>query len=234
LYKPRRCRPWITKLKRADHPIRVNTIMKANIKTNVDRLTPVKLLALLTNVQAKLEAATVLFPTPPVSPADLATLAKELEDAIELATDGSRSAKADRDVLVLQTRQTLTATADYVRMVCKGDAASLTKSGFPMAKQRQPIGVVGTPLLLEARMTGQPGEAELRWTGVYGRRAYHVYVTDQDPTLPGASWQLTGVTSKTRFLADSLEAYKAYWFCVSAIGALGEGVKSDPIIARAA
>ena len=42
------------------------------------------------------------------------------------------------------------------------------------------------------------------------------------------------VTRMISFLIDHLEPDKAYWFGVSAIGSLGEGVKSDPIIARAA
>ena len=207
--------------------------MKANIKVPVDKLMPVKLLALLTNVQAKLNGSTV-FPTPPVSAADLALKAQELEDAIEAATDGGRVARAQRNALVAEVSDILRRTADYVRMVANGDATKLTQSGFPMAKQRQPVGVVGTPLLIEARMTGKPGQVELRWTGVKVRRAYNIYVMEQDPTLPGAEWTLTGVTSKVRFVVDHLEPYKAYWFCVSAIGSVGEGVKSDPIIARAA
>lgn len=82
-------------------------------------------------------------------------------------------------------------------------------------------------------MTGKPGDVHLRFTGVYGRRAYTIYMTEQDPTSVNANWTLVGVTSKVSFLADNLEPYKVYWFCVSAIGSLGEGVKSVPIIARA-
>lgn len=207
--------------------------MKGNIKSELLKLTPVKLLAQLTNVQAKLDGSTV-FANPPVTPVDLAALAQVLENAIEAATDGSRAAKAHRDAVIEQVREALRATADYVRMVALGDMEKLTQSGFPIAKQPQPVGVVGTPLLTEARMTGQPGQVELRWTGVAGRKTYQVYMTEQDPGLPGAKWELTGVTGKVRFMVDSLEAYKAYWFCVSAIGVQGEGVKSDPIIARAA
>lgn len=210
-----------------------STKNKGNIKTELLRLTPLKLLGLLSNVQTKLDGST-LYNDPPVKADDLSTLAQELESAIDAATDGSRAAKAHRDVLVAQVQDTLRITADYVRMVANGDLDKLTQSGFPIAKQRHPAGVIGTPLLTQARMTGQPGQVELYWTGVVHRRAYHVYVTEQDPSLPGAQWTLTGVTSKVRFMADSLEAYKAYWFCVSAIGALGEGLKSDPIIARAA
>jgi hypothetical protein len=31
-----------------------------------------------------------------------------------------------------------------------------------------------------------------------------------------------------------LESYKAYWFCVSAIGAAGEGLQCDPAMGHAA
>lgn len=207
--------------------------MKWNIRTALLTLIPVKLLALLNNVQAKLQGSTV-YTDPPVQPADMATLAEELEDAIEGATDGTRMARAQRDKLVVRAQDVLRTTADYVRMVANGDLELLAQSGFPIAKQRQPAGPVGVPLLKEARMTGRPGQVELLWGGVVHRKAYNVYVTDQDPGMPGAKWQAVGVTSRVRFMVEDLEPYKPYWFCVSALGALGEGLKSDAMLGRAA
>ena len=207
--------------------------MRTNIKLQLERMTPVRLLALLTNVESKLNGSTV-YPTPPVLPAALSALAQQLEDAIEEATRGSQASKAARDLVVEQVKGVLRETADYVRMVAKGDKATLAQSGFELAKVPAPVGPVGTPLIKVAAMTGKPGEVRLRWTGVPARRAYHVYVTDQDPTSADVNWQLTGVTSKVSHVVTDLVPYKAYWLCVSAIGALGEGVKSDPSIARAA
>ena len=37
-----------------------------------------------------------------------------------------------------------------------------------------------------------------------------------------------------RHEVTDLESYKAYWFCVSAIGTAGEGAQSDPALGRAA
>ena len=38
---------------------------------------------------------------------------------------------------------------------------------------------------------------------------------------------------KVRHMVDGLVPYKAYWYCVSAVGALGEGGKSNPMLVRA-
>jgi len=35
-------------------------------------------------------------------------------------------------------------------------------------------------------------------------------------------------------MVTHLESYKAYWFCVSAIGTAGEGLQCDPAMGRAA
>ncbi len=208
--------------------------MKNNIKLSLFRLTPVKLLALLSNVQAKMAEHVALFPTPPVPPADLLTLRTKLEDSIEAATNGSQAAKAARDACVEEVRDVLRETADYVRMVAKGDKVILTNSGFELAKQGQPSGPVGVPHLVAALMTGVSGQVLLRWLSAHARKVYNVYMTADDPATPGARWEKVGVTTKTRLLVEDLEPYKPYWFSVSATGISGEGAKCDPIIGRAA
>lgn len=51
---------------------------------------------------------------------------------------------------------------------------------------------------------------------------------------PGASWEAIGYSTRVRHAVTGLESYKAYWFCVSAIAAAGEGAQSDPALGRAA
>ncbi len=51
----------------------------------------------------------------------------------------------------------------------------------------------------------------------------------------GANRDAPGMAiTKTRHLLVGLESFKAYWFCVCAIGAAGEGAKSDVCLGRAA
>jgi len=206
--------------------------MKANIKLSLFELTFVKLLALLRNVVAKM-TGNPNFTTPAVPLGDMKQLADDLEAAIEDATNGSRQSKLVRNALAQQAHTLLRTQADYVRSICAGDAVMLGSSGFELAKQREPIGIPGTSKRMEARMTGLKGDLELRWARVHGAHGYQVWMTDKDPAIE-ANWQAIGYTTRVRHTVSALESYKAYWFCVSAIGVAGEGAQCDPALGRAA
>ncbi len=207
--------------------------MKANIKLPVDKMRPVDLAALALNVVANMSGNTN-FATPAVPLAELATATDRLEELIQQATNGSRQSRLLRDDQLAVVKALLRAQADYVRSVCAGDRTKLESSGFELARQREPIGIPGMPQRVEARMTGLGGEVELRWRSVHGAHGYQVWMTDQDPAATNTKWQAVGFTTRVRHMVTDLEAYKAYFFCVSAIGTAGEGAKSDPALGRAA
>lgn len=206
--------------------------MKANIKLSLYSLTAVRLLALLRNVVAKL-TGNALFPTPPVTMADLDTKGDELEAAIAQATDGSKASKGARNAIMKEAGVMLMSVADYVRMVAKGNEAMLLTTGFEMVKRREPVGVPGITRSLLARMTNSKGVLELRWRHVHGAYGYQVWMTTSDPNVE-ANWQPIGYTTRASHLVSDLESLKAYWFSVSAIGAAGEGLQCDPAMGRAA
>ncbi len=206
--------------------------MKANIKLPLDRMRPVDLEALSLNVVANM-TDNPDFATPAVPLRDLAEAADKLEQLIQQATNGSRQSKLLRDDQVVVVQALLRAQADYVRSVCAGDRTKLESSGFELTRQREPIGIPGTPQRMEARFTGLKGEVKLRWHSVHGARGYQVWMTDQDPAN-GGKWQAIGYSTRVSHLITDLESYKAYFFCVSAIGAAGEGAQSDPALGRAA
>lgn len=207
--------------------------MKANIKLELKTLTPIRMAALMRLVASGLEG-NAHFPNPPISAADLKAEELVFTKAILEAIDGSRHSRAVRDALMDQARARMRYLADYVRMVAQGDAAVLCSSGFELARASGPPQQMGIPVSKGARMTGRKGEVEMRWSGVANRRAYNVYMTATDPTDPNAVWTLIAVTGKNTHRVQGLEAYKPYWFRVSAVGALGEGAKSNPILGRAA
>lgn len=207
--------------------------MKANIKLELKTLTPVRLAALMRNVAEKLDGNPHL-PVPPVSAAALKAQEEVFTAAILEAIEGSLASKLRRNALEGEARNSLRRLADYVRMMAQGDVVILASSGFELAKASGPPQVMGTPVLKTARMSGRSGELELRWSGVVNRRTYHVYMTKGDPTAHDVEWTLTGITGKIVHCVQGLEPYKAYWFCVSAIGALGEGSKSNPVMGFAA
>ena len=206
--------------------------MKANIKLSLFLLNFVRLLALLRNVIAKM-TGNPNFTTPAVTMAEMGTLADAFELAIEEATNGSRQSKLVRNELRDQVRDMLRKQADYVRQVCAGDEVKLDSSGFELSRQREPIGIPSTPRGMEARFTNLQGELELRWKSVYGAHGYQIWMTEKDPAVDGA-WEAIGYTTRVHHMVTSLTSYKAYWFCVSAIGTAGEGAQSDPAMGRAA
>lgn len=207
---------------------------KSNIRLALSKLRPTGLLALLRNVWAKMTENAALFTTPPVTMATMGTKVDALALAIENATRGSATDREHRDALVLDAQSILRQQADYVRMVSQGDPDKLVKSGYELSRQPQPVGIPGTSRTIVARMTGRSGEVELRFGAVYGADSYQIWMTDKDPAI-NANWEAVGVAiTKTRHLVDGLESFKAYWFCVSAIGAAGEGAKSDACLGRAA
>ncbi|MBL0127065.1 MAG: hypothetical protein IPP83_06320 [Flavobacteriales bacterium] len=206
--------------------------MRANIKLALSRLRNIDLLALLRNVIAHL-MANASFPAPPIPLATMTTLADDLETAIQVATNGARHDRLLRDDLAKQGRNMLRTQADYVRVQGNGDLTILESSGYPLAKFPEPVGPVGIPTIRYARMTGITGEVDVLWKGVHGADFYRLYSTDQDPADPAAKLTLLTVTGKVRFLVEGLGPFKPYWFLVSAVGAAGEGAKSDPALGRA-
>lgn len=205
--------------------------MKANIKLMFSVLTPPALLAMLRNVVGKM-GGNLHFPDPPVTMPELDALGDRLEAAIGEATHGSRTSKLQRDALVVEVEEALQRVADYVRSVCVGDAAKLSASGFPMVKPKERVGIPAAPERLVARSTTLSDQVELRWVHVRGAYIYKVWMSDKDPSLTG-NWTPLTITSRSRFIAEGLETYKAYWFSVSAVGSAGEGAKCDPALGRA-
>ncbi len=206
----------------------------ANIRTGFSRLSPNGASTLLGNVNDKLAENAATFTDPPIPLAALTTLKTVLDTLINKATHGSANSRALRDNKVKQVLSALNATADYVRMVANGDAGILTASGFDMAKQREPSGPVGTTLIKGVEMSGVVGVAEVIWTKVPGAYSYQVYRTETDPAESAVVWTPVVATTKTRIKVNGLTSFKAYWFCVQALGSEGAGALSDPAIGRAA
>ncbi len=206
--------------------------MKSNIKLPLSKLKPSDLLTFFRNVIAKMKGNPA-FPAPPVAIPDMEATGQELEDLIEAAINGSKQSRLLRNEKVQEASAILYNQADYVRLVAQGNAAVLESSGFPLVRSRVPVGIPGVPASLEARMTGRRGEVELRFPSVHGARGYQLWVSEKDPEI-AANWQAIGYTTRVTHLVTDLESYKAYFFCVSAIGTAGESAQSDPALGRAA
>jgi hypothetical protein len=207
--------------------------MRPNIKLSLFQLLPTALLTLFNHVIGKL-TGNPLFPNTPLTIPEMTTLSNELKTTIDNAIGGSIEARELRNNKVKEVRDVLRVTADYVRAQCDGDAAKLASSGFELAKQPEPITVVGIPGNLRASASDTTGSILLRWGKTEGARMFKLERAISDPTLGETTWVTMGQSTRQRFVAVGLEPYKAYWFRVIAVGKDKEGIPSDVVIGRAA
>lgn len=205
--------------------------MKANIKLALGRISPLHVAALQRNVIAKL-TDNPFFTTPVIPLEDMQVLADRLDAAIMEAIHGSRLSRIQRDNLLALAKVMLTAQADYVRAVSKGDPGKLVSSGFGLAKARQLYDVPLAPEKLTSRATNLAQEVKVRWPKSPGAVGYHVYMTDKEPQTEH-SWTYIAFTAKGSFVFKGLESFKPYWFCVRAVGSVGESNMSSAILGRA-
>ncbi|MEO7080548.1 MAG: fibronectin type III domain-containing protein [Flavobacteriales bacterium] len=172
------------------------------------------------------------FPTPVVPLSEMAALHDELTVAISEATNGGGLSRAIRNGLTRKGKEMLSAQANYVRAICNGDPSMLESSGFDLVKERERLGIPVTPEQLTARHTAKSQQVQLKWPRSAGARGYRVFKTDTDP-LTEANWEYLDFTTRARFTINGLESFKAYWFCVSALGTAGESDRSKAIQGRA-
>jgi len=202
--------------------------MKADIKLTITRLTPVKVNLLLSGVANSMDNNPA-FPDPVVPIADMRALHIRLWEAITLATEGSRQSKLVRNGIVVAAMDMLRTQANYVRAKAKGDATTLASSGFDLQRERDPLGMPDAPRVTRAAYPGS-GTLKLRWNRVRGAKAYKVFLRK-----PGsAAAELITVTTSASHIITGLDSFQMYVAQVSAIGAAGEGMRSQEVMGRAA
>jgi hypothetical protein len=118
----------------------------------------------------------------------------------------------------------LTALANYVMSVAKGNEAILTSSGFVLAKKRGSAPLLINPQKFVVRPGLNKGEIATEVERIPGARSYvHEYTLD--PLTDASVW--TSVASAYRkHLFTNLQSGKTYWFRVAAVGPNGQIVYS--------
>ncbi len=199
------------------------------INLSLSRLSPVALMALLSNVITKMTGNSN-FATPAVAMATLQAALDLLATLIDNAVNGSRQARMLRDDQVLVVRDLLRKQGNYVVLQSNGDTTIQESSGFPMAKTPMPVGVPNTPRVIETTFTGIIGNVEIYWSGSHGAAFYNLWYT----STPGdaASWKLLKASTRNRHSANLPSG--TYHFRVSAVGAAGESAMSDVAVGIAA
>lgn len=204
----------------------------ARVKLGLAGLPATGLVAKAQGLHDAVEANAVVFPNPiPAAPAFQALIDKLVSANAAVDANKGRKEYLDRDNADAAVRDAVKQWAGYVQMVSGGDPTIIKTSTFEVVKKGSPVGELPPPRNLGARLTNFTGRAALVWEREDGADQHHVYMSTSNDPL---TWELIGVTSKSRYNVDHLEPGKFYWFAVSAIGSAGESSKSEPCRVMAA
>lgn len=202
---------------------------KSNIALYLGKAKSEAVLALMRNVVAKM-TGNPNFVTPAVKLVDLTAKADALEVAIEAATHGSRQSKLQRNDLLVECRDLLTAQADYVRSTCNGNAAMLDSSGFQLARQHAPLPPPAAPVGLEVARTTVAGVLKVRWRSDRGALLYYVEMQEEGST----AWTRILSTSRVKHELTGLITGKEYSYRVQVVTPNGVSPMSEVVTQKAA
>ncbi len=208
--------------------------MMTKSKLELNRLTDAEVLALCSRIIASM-TGNGRFPEPNPSMGTLAGLSEAMEQLV-----------AERDTL-LQQAQTLTLQIRAARSTLESGlntesayvdamveklpdeqkAAAITSAGMAITSAPTPVGPMPRVEMLTATAGDADGTVDLSWNAI--RRGLQNFLVEltEDPTGQ-TGWRFALNTRKSSVTCTGLRSGQRYWFRVTAEGAAGPGLASQP------
>lgn len=172
------------------------------------------------------------FPTPFPTLDAVEEARTRLMNDLREAESFARAAIALKNASADRLRAMLTTLASYVNVASNGDILVAVSSGFEACKKREAVALTA-PAVFTARRGDYEGSIDLSWRRVPGIRMYNVYMTSGNAADPDG-WTCVAHSSRIRCSIRNLRRSGYFSFCVTAVGAAGEGPRSQVSTAKAA
>ncbi len=178
---------------------------------------------------AKLPAAHRRFMTGQLVADSVAEAAEAHAEAEALKTS-LKAALVKRATKVRAMRDCTNSAASALTAATMGDPAALLAAGLGIVKEKQPVGMPGTPSRLRVVLTDFEGRVRLRWKRPVRRCTFLVEMTTDRAARTG--WKQVTICVKQTCDVTGLASGRKYWFRVAASNAHGQGPWSQPVSAR--
>lgn len=194
-----------------------------NFKRYADR-------ALLIVAQAIAAALTgnLYFPTTNPTVATLQTAIGDYTAALAAAALGGKNNIAAKNARRADLIAVLTSLALDIMKQADGDLQKLISSGFPLSKDKTPLGPLGDPQILKLEDGALSGSLVVSINKVTGAQTYG-YEYTLDPLTNDSQWT-SEIDNKIKHTFSDLEAGKKYWVRVIAYGNDEQETDSDPVL----
>lgn len=160
------------------------------------------------------------FPTPPVKPADLATLTTGLRTAMAVAASGGPQATAAKDKAFAALADALRKDAHYVEIQANHDLETALSSGFNVVSTNRAPAPLDAPVIVDIENLAST-QILLRLNPMANVRSFQVQTSTD-----GKTWTEAGIyTQSRRIVLMGLTPGITYYARVRAIG--GSTGRSD-------
>lgn len=167
------------------------------------------------------------FPEPRPSLVEMESLKARYDSALAKAKSRSREDVLSKNLAKADLKNGIRELFNYVVDTGNNNIQILTSSGFPLAKDRHPVGDMPKPKNFKVVQGDGSGEVHLSVKKEHGASSY-VYQYLVTPSPEVENWH-TIVSPATRLTINGLTPGTKYMFRVSAVGAKGQGPFSDYI-----
>lgn len=116
----------------------------------------------------------------------------------------------------------------YVDAASEGDPEKILSAGLGVRNRASKPQPLPAPVMAGSQVTQIPGELELRWSAVPGARTYLIERTTD--AMAATGWTNGDSATKTKAIVKGLAQGNRYSFRVAAVGPLGTGPWSEPIV----
>ena len=196
------------------------------IKRGTSNLRDADLSVLVKHILEKMTGNTN-FTTPTPTLAVITTALADYETALAEAKTRDKDKVLVKNLRKGKLKDKIHQLFDYVNLTGGTDIEVLDSSGFPLVKERTPVGDMPKPEGLKVTLGDGEGIVSVRIKKVSGAESYvYQYIISPSPEVE--NWSVVNDPS-SRILLKGLEPGTQYKFRVAAVGANGQGPWSDVI-----
>ena len=121
----------------------------------------------------------------------------------------------------------ITQLGTYVDNISNGDEATILSSGMDVQKEKSAAALPDKITSVNATSGDNAGEIDLSWDKSYNAKSYVVEIAVNATTL---DWKHALISTKSKAELTGLTTGTAYQIRVAAVGSVGQGPWSDPVL----
>ena len=206
--------------------------MKAKVSLNLSRLSVAVKIEKGRHIVTSMTNNAGTFVAPKPTLASVTVAINNLETAFNNAQNGGKTLTAIMHEKEVILDDLLTQLGHYVEDTANGIASIILLSGMDLKKPKTPVGPLAAPANLRIKITGNPGEIQLRWNTV--KHTFNYVIQMAVSTDGGATYSPfneIGFSTKAKFLVTGLTSGTRYAFRVATLGTAGLSPWSNPVFA---